>query len=539
VVDAVIVGGGHNGLVCATYLARAGLRTVVLERRPLVGGAAVTEEPWPGYRVSTASYVVSLLPERIVTELSLRRHGYHVYPLDPAYFAPFLDGSGILVWEDVPEAAEEIGKISKADGDAYPRYCRDVAELAGLIRPLLHKIPPDPALRSARDLPAAAGMMGFLLRRRGAAAGLVDLMTMSCADFLGRYFTDERILGALSPGGVIGMWGGPMSPGSAYVLLHHRMGEVDGVGGCWGFARGGMGAISEAIASAAREAGVTIETDADVVSIDVSGGRARSVTLADGRVYKADLVVSGVHPATTFLSMVGADHLPETLVRDVRQFRTRSPAAKVNLALSGLPSFTARPGTELGPQHPEFIISPTLEYLERAWDAAKYGQPSPRPMIDCVIPTTKDSTLAPEGAHVLSCFVQYVPYSLASGEWDSSSRDALADTVIDTIAEFAPGFGDLVTHRQVLTPVDLEERFGLLGGNIFHGEMSLDQLFSFRPSAEACGYRTPVAGLYLCGSGTHPGGGVMGIPGRNASRVIIRDTRRRAWNPRRRAAAPG
>ena len=534
VFDAVIVGGGHNGLVCATYLARAGLRTVVLERRHLVGGAAVTEEPWPGYRVSTASYVVSLLPGQIVTELALRRHGYHVYPLDPAYFAPFLDGSGMLVWEDVQEAAEEIGKISKADGAAYPRYCRDVAELAAMIRPLLHKIPPDPALRTARDLPAAASMMGYLLRRRGAAARLVDLMTMSCADFLGRYFTDERILGALSPGGVIGMWGGPMSPGSAYVLLHHRMGEVDGIGGCWGFARGGMGAVSEAIASAAREAGVVIETSAPVSSIDVSNGRARGVTLTDGRVYNARLVVSGVHPATTFLSMVGESHLPESLVQDVRQFRTRSPAAKVNLALSGLPSFSARPGTELGPQHPEFIISPTLEYLERAWDAAKYGQPSPRPMIDCVIPTTKDSTLAPDGAHILSCFVQYVPYSLASGEWDDAAREALASTVIDTIAEFAPGFGDLVTHRQVLTPVDLEERFGLLGGNIFHGEMSLDQLFSFRPSADACGYRTPVAGLYLCGSGTHPGGGVMGIPGRNASRVIIRDTRRvRAMAARR------
>ena len=524
--DAAIVGGGHNGLVCAAYLARAGLRTVVLERRHLVGGAAVTEEPWPGYRVSTASYVVSLLPERIVRELSLASFGYHVYPLDPAYFAPFLDGSGILVWEDPRRAAAEIARISRADGEAYPRYSRDVAALAEMIRPLLHKIPPDPALRSARDLPAAAGMMGYLLRRRGAAAGLVDLMTMSCADFLSRYFRDPRILGALAPGGVIGMWGGPMSPGSAYVLLHHRMGEVDGVGGCWGFARGGMGAVSEAIASSARAAGVTVLTSADVASIDVTpGGRVSGVTLADGRQISAPVVVSGVHPATTFLSLVGPEQLPAELVQDVQQFRTRSPSAKVNLALSGLPSFTARPGTELGPQHPEFIISPTLEYLERAWDAAKYGLPSPAPMIDCVIPSTKDPSLAPAGAYVMSCFVQYVPYSRSDGDWIPAARDALGATVIDTISRFAPGFGDLVTHREVLTPVDLEQRFGLLGGNIFHGEMSVDQLFSFRPSPLAAGYRTPVPGLYLCGSGTHPGGGVMGIPGRNASRVIVRDAR--------------
>ena len=523
--DAIVVGGGHNGLVCAAYLARAGLRTVVLERRHLVGGAAVTEEPWPGYRVSTASYVVSLLPERIVRELSLASHGYQVYPLDPAYFAPFLDGGGILVWEDPKRAAEEIGKISRADGAAYLRYSADVAALAELIKPLLHRIPPDPALRSAHDLPAAAAMMGYLLRRRGAAAGLVDLMTMSCADFLGRYFADQRILGALAPGGVIGMWGGPMSPGSAYVLLHHRMGSVEGVGGCWAFARGGMGAISEAIASSARSSGVVVETSCEVASIDVSGGRVSGVTLADGRVLTAPVVVSGVHPATTFLSLVGVKHVPDQLAEDVRRFRTRSPAAKVNLALSGLPSFTARPGSELGPQHPEFIISPTLEWLERAWDAAKYGLPSERPMIDCVIPSTKDPTLAPAGSYVMSCFVQYVPYARSDGPWTDELRDALASSVIDTIGMFAPGFGDLVTHREVLTPFDLEERFGLLGGNIFQGEMSLDQLFSFRPSPLASGYRTPLRGLYLCGSGTHPGGGVMGIPGRNASRVIVRDQR--------------
>jgi phytoene dehydrogenase-like protein len=530
--DVAVVGGGHNGLVCAAYLARAGLRTAVLERRDILGGAAVTEEPWPGYRVSTASYVVSLLPERIVRGLGLARFGYHVYPLDPAYFAPFEDGSGILVWDDPRRAAEEIGRISTRDGDGYLRYSQALRELAAEIRPLLFMIPPDPALGSLRDLAQAAGTAGYLLKRRRSLAKLVDIMTMSCADFLDRFFTDERIKGALAPGGVIGIWGGPMSPGSAYVLLHHRMGEVDGVTGCWGFARGGMGAVSEAIAGAARAAGAEIETGAEVVSIGVAAGRATGVELADGRQLRARAVASGVHPTTTLLSLVGDQHLPGELAEDMRHFRTRSPVAKVNLALSELPDFTARPGTGPGPQHPEFMISPSLSYLERAWDDAKYGRPSARPMIDCVIPTTKDSTLAPAGAHIMSCFVQYVPYAPADGPWDDAKRGALANTVIDTISAYAPNVKNAVTHREVLTPVDLEQRFGLLGGNIFQGEMSADQLFSFRPSPRAAAYRTPVAGLYLCGAGSHPGGGVMGIAGMNASKMIVRDLRLRAHRRR-------
>lgn len=525
--DALVVGGGHNGLVCSAYLARAGLHTAVLERRHLVGGAAVTEEPWPGYRVSTASYVVSLLPERIVRGLDLPRFGYHVYPLDPAYFAPFEDGSGILVWEDPRKAAEEIGRVSPRDAEGYLRYSRALAELAAVIRPLLYKTPPDPALRSIGDVAKVADMAAYFLRRRRSVAKLVELMTMSCADFLDRFFVDERIKGALAPGGVIGMWGGPMSPGSAYVLLHHRMGEIEGVAGCWGVARGGMGGVSEAMAGAARAAGAEIETGAEVVRIDVSGGRARGVTLADGRQLRAEVVASGVHPATTFLSLVGEQQLPAELAEDMRNFRTRSPSAKVNLALSQLPDFTARPGTECGPQHAEFIVSPSLRYLERAWDDVKYGRPSARPLIDCVIPTTKDDSLAPDGAHIMSCFVQYVPYEPADGQWDDAKRAALGNTVIDTITEFAPNFKNTVTHRQVLTPYDLEQRFGLLGGNIFHGEMPPDQLFSFRPSPLAAGYATPLAGLYLCGSGAHPGGGVMGIPGLNASRAIVRDQKRR------------
>jgi phytoene dehydrogenase-like protein len=521
--DAVVVGGGHNGLVCAAYLARAGMRTVVLERRHLVGGAAVSEEVWPGFKVSTASYVVSLFSPKVVRDLDLPKYGYHVYPLDPAYFAPFPDGSGFLLWDDPAEAAKEIGKISGKDGKAYLEYTRELGELADLVRPLLYKRPPDPGVRSITDVIETLSLGRYAFGNRRSISRLVDLMTMSCADFLDRYFVDERIKGALAPGGVIGMWGGPMSPGSAYVLLHHRMGEIDGVTGGWGFVRGGMGGVSEAIAASARSAGAEIRTDAEVAAIDVSGGRATGVTLADGTSIEAGTVVSGAHPQTTLLSLLGAEHLPDGLVDDLSTFRNRSPSAKVNLALSELPDLTARPGQELGPQHPEIMISPSLEYLEKAWDDAKYGRFSEGPMIDAVIPTTKDPTIAPEGRHIMTCFVQYAPYEPREGSWDDGARDALGDRVVDTINQFAPNFEDSVIERQVLTPYDLEQRFGLIGGNIFQGEMSLDQLFSFRPTQELAGYKTPVDGLYLCGSGTHPGGGVMGIPGLNASRVVVAD----------------
>jgi phytoene dehydrogenase-like protein len=521
--DAVVVGGGHNGLVCAAYLARAGIKTIVLERRHLVGGAAVTEEVWPGFGVSTASYVVSLMSDVVVRELDLPRYGYHVYPLDPAYFAPFPDGSGFLLWDDPVRAAEEIGRINARDGKAYLQYNRELGELADLVRPLLYRRPPDPGVRSLTDLTEALYLGRYAFGNRRSISRLVDLMTMSCADFLERYFVDERIKGALAPGGVIGMWGGPMSPGSAYVLLHHRMGEIDGVTGGWGFVRGGMGGVSEAIAASARAAGAEIRTNAEVAAIDVAGGRTTGVTLTDGTSIESEMVISGAHPQTTLLSLLGAEHLPDELVGELGAFRNRSPSAKVNLALSELPDFTAMPGNELGPQHPEIMISPSLEYLEKAWDAAKYGRFSEAPMIDAVIPTTKDPTIAPEGRHIMTCFVQYAPYEPREGSWDAGAREALGDRVVETIGEYAPNFGDAVIERQVLTPYDLEQRFGLIGGNIFQGEMSLDQLFSFRPTPELAGYKTPVDGLYLCGSGTHPGGGVMGIPGLNASKVVIGD----------------
>ena len=350
-------------------------------------------------------------------------------------------------------------------------------------------------------------------------------MTMSVADFLDEYFEDLSVKGALAYGGVIGSWAGPSSPGTAYVLLHHRMGGGEGASGGWGFVRGGMGALSEAIAGSARWAGAEIRTEAEVVRIECRGGRATGVTLADGTTIRARAVASGLHPKTTFLDLVGRDVLPADVVEEVERYRTRSGSVKVNLALDALPDFTALPGTTLGPQHPEFVITPSVAYLERAWNDARDGRPSVAPMVDAVIPSTKDPTIAPEGRHVMTCFVQYAPFDLADGDWDTS-REAFGDTVLDTIAQYAPNVPSAVLHREVLTPPDLERRFGLVGGNIFHGEMSLDQLFSFRPTSHTAGYRTPIEGLYLCGSGAHPGGGVMGAPGRNAARVMARDLRR-------------
>ncbi|MBA2427562.1 MAG: NAD(P)/FAD-dependent oxidoreductase [Actinobacteria bacterium] len=524
--DAIIVGGGHNGLVAAAYLGRAGMRVAVLERRHLVGGAAVTEELWPGFKVSTASYVVSLMSPRIVSELALERYGYHVYQLDPAYFAPFPDGRGFLLWDDPARAAEAIGAISPADGRGYLAYSRALSELADMIRPLLYRVPPEAGGGAPGDAREVAGLGRYAFGARRDIGRLTDLMTMSAYDFLSQYFVDESIMGAMCAGSVIGAWGGPMSPGSAYVLLHHRMGETDGVTGAWGFVRGGMGALSEAIASSARAAGAEIHTNAEVTSIDVAGGRTTGVTLADGTVLHSEVVLSGAHPHTTFLSLVGRANLPSEFATEIERYRTRGSSAKVNMAISELPDLIAMPGKEPGPQHPEIMISPSINYVERAWDDAKYGRPSEHPLCDCVIPTTKDPTLAPQGAHIMTVFVQYAPSQLAEGTWDDH-RETLGDRVVDTITEYAPNFKASVIHREVLSPADLESRFGLVGGNIFQGEISLDQLFSFRPAPRAASYKTPVHGLYLCGSGAHPGGGVMGIPALNATKVVLRDLKRR------------
>jgi len=529
--DAIVVGGGHNGLICAAYLARAGQRVVVLEARPRVGGAAVTEEVWPGYRVSVLSYVVSLLRPAIVDELQLNSFGYEVYPLDPAYFMPFPDGRSLFYWEDVNRAAAEVAKFSVHDAHALLDYDQELGRLVQVVRPLLDQSPPQFDRRHPGDLRAGLGLGRHLLRHRAALGPLADIMTMSVSDFLDQWFEDPAVKGALSPGGVIGAWAGPHSPGTAYVLLHHRIGEAGGQRGGWGFVKGGMGALSEILASAARAAGAEVKTDAPVDQILVAAGRVRGVVLKDGTEIAGERVVSAIHPRTTLLDLVGSRHLPPALTQEMERYRSRSASAKVNLALAELPNFLSHPGAELGPQHPEFIVNPSISYLHRAWDDALSGRWSREPMIDCVIPTTKDSSLAPPGRHILTCFVQYAPYQLEGSDWDRE-RDSFADRVVEVLGQYAPNLPGSVLHRQVLTPTDMESEYGLLGGNIFHGEMGLDQLFFLRPAAAAGAYRTPVAGLYLGGSGSHPGGGVMGAPGRNAARTILGDLRRQRWAAR-------
>jgi phytoene dehydrogenase-like protein len=523
--DVVIIGGGHNGLACAAYLAKAGLDVLVLEKRGVVGGAAATEEPWPGYRVSSASYVVSLMPPQVVRELDLKRFGYEVSIIAPDYFVPFPDGTSLTLWGDVERDAAAIGRFSERDAAAYVAFDRYFDRVARLLKDLLFVVPPNMNLR---DLPKWAATAGRFRKWSGRDLHeAVRLFTMSAADFLDEWFEDERVKGALATQAIIGAWCGPMTPGSAYVLMHHWIGEVDGHAGAWGWARGGMGGISTAMARAAEAAGAEIRTDAEVdrVAINASG-RAVGVALADGSLVRAQRVVSCAHPVTTYLSLIGEERLPGDVVRDVKRYRTRSGSVKLNVALSELPAFPA--WDQEGDLHKGLVaVSPSVEYLERAWDDAKYGRMSEHPYVEVVFPTAHEPEgLAPRSKHLMLAFSQYGPYELAEGSWDEGGRDGYAARVLKALGEFAPSLESAVEHLEVLTPRDIEERFGLIGGNIMQGELTPDQLFSFRPIPGHGDYRTPVAGMYLCGSGTHPGGGVMGVPGRNAASVILRDHKR-------------
>jgi len=517
--DAIIIGGGHNGLVCAAYLARAGRKVLVLERRERVGGAAMTEEVFPGFRFSVFSYVVSLLRPEIIRDLELPRHGLHILPLEST-ITPLENGDYLGQWNDHDQNRRELARHSLRDAEAYDEFGLMLHQMARAIKPLLGMAPPDPTSLSLANL---SGMADLARHFRGLGGKrfhtLHKLLTMSSADFLDEWFENEALKATKSASGIIGTMLGPRSPGTAYVLLHHYMGELDGVFRAWGFAKGGNGSVSAAIAAAAQAAGAEIRCNAPVANVLVSRGRAKGVVLEGGEEIRAKIVVSGADPRRTFLQLVGEKHLPDEFVESIQRFRFRGSSAKVNLALGELPDFTCLPGRGAHLRG-AFSISPSVAYLERAYDDAKYGEISRRPYMDIVIPSMLDPAMAPPGKHVMSIFVQYAPYHV-SGGWTDARREALGDAVVDTLARYAPNLKSAILHRQVVTPADIERIVGLTEGNIFQGELSLQQMFFLRPAPSWAKYRTPLAGLYQCGAGTHPGGGVMGASGRNAARVIL------------------
>jgi phytoene dehydrogenase-like protein len=519
--DVIVIGGGHNGLVNAAYLAKAGKKVVVLERRHVLGGAAVTEEIVPGFLFSECSYVVSLLRPEIIRELDLPRHGLEILPLDGT-FSPMPSGDYLWRVNDHAKSIRDIRRHSRLDAEAYDEFSKMMTPMCRFVKPILSMIPPDPTTLNPKDLK----QLHFLMQRFRELSSderytLVQLMTMSSADFLDQWFETDVLKATMSASGIIGTFLGIRSPGTAYVLLHHYMGEIDGAFRSWGFSRGGTGAISNAIADAAREAGVEIRTQAPVGKILVNNGRACGVALQSGEELSANVVSSSVDPHLTFEKFLEPSELPADFLEGVRRYKFRGSSGKVNLALDALPNFKSLPGPGAHLRG-AVSISPSMDYMERAYDDAKYGHFSRKPYIDMVIPSLTDPSVAPPGKHVLSCFVQYAPYKLAEGTWDEQKK-AFGDNVINTIAEYAPNIKDIIIERQVLTPLDLERDFGLTQGNIFQGELSLEQLFFLRPVAGWAYYRTPVDSLYMCGSATHPGGGIMGANGRIASQVILKN----------------
>jgi phytoene dehydrogenase-like protein len=518
--DVIIVGAGHNGLVAAAYLARAGRRVLVLERRDVVGGACVTEELWPGFKVSTAAYVSSLLRPEIIRDLDLHHHGFELLPRNPSSFTPFPDGRYLLLGPDKELTHREVAKFSKRDAEALPRYEAMLERVAAFIEPTLLAAPPDPwSLRPGALLGLARlGWRFVKLGKDGAQA--VEILTGAARPILDRWFESEELKIALATDAVIGAMASPSTPGTAYVLFHHVMGECNGVRGVWGYVRGGMGGLTQALASAARRHGAEIRVNSPVARILTRDGRVTGVALEDGTEIHASRVASNADAHVTFLKLTDPRELPPDFVARVRAIDYSSASLKINVALAELPAFSAAaPNTSLrGTIH----IAPTLDYMERAFDDAKYGRPSADPILECTIPSVVDPTVAPPGKHVMSFFVQYAPYELRDEHWDRI-KDRFADRCFDVLNEYAPNFKRAVIDRQVLSPLDLERRFGLTGGNIFQGAMTLSQLFFLRPLPGYADYRSPIKGLYLCGAATHPGGGVMGACGYNAAREILRD----------------
>lgn len=533
--DCIIIGAGHNGLVCAAYLARAGWKVLVVERRHLVGGACVTENLWPGYRVSTASYVVSLLLPEVERELELAKHGYRVLPRTPSSFTPLEDGRHLFLGRDRDFNCREIARFSTRDAEAYPRYEHLLERVAECLEPVLTATPPDllplpkswrkiPFGKKVRDLKSSWSLYNAFAKLGDKMPEAIELLTGAARPILERWFESEVLKGTLATDALIGTFQPVSAPGTAYVLLHHVMGSAGGARGVWGYVEGGMGALSNAIAASAQARGVEIQLEAPVESILVENGRARGVRLASGKEFTAKTVASNVDAHLTFEKFLAPEHLPQEFREAVSRIDYASASLKINLAVSELPNFTCLPGnSEVLPQHRGTIhIGCEMDYLEKAYDDAKYGRPSERPIVEMTIPTSVDRALAPPGHHILSLFTQYAPYKLAEGTWDDH-KEAYADRCIAEIARYAPNVPKSIIHRQIVTPVDLEKTFGLTGGNIFQGAMPLHQLFSMRPVPGWSDYRTPVTGLYLCGSAAHPGGGVMGACGRNAALEMLRD----------------
>jgi len=523
--DVVIIGAGHNGLVAACYLAKAGRKVLVLESRELVGGCAITEEVIPGYRFSRLAYVNSLFRPEIIRELRLRDYGFEMLPREPSSFTPFPNGKHLFLGPDTELNRREISKFSSRDADAYERYEAMLGRMVEVLEPTLDRPPPNPlaGLSSPGDLLSML-RLGRGARRLGSEIyPFLAMLTGSAKRLLDEWFESEELKVTLATDAVIGAMASPRTPGTAYVLFHHVMGETDGARGVWGYVRGGMGALSEAIASAARDLGVEIRTGCPVESILVENGTAKGVRTVSGDEIAAGKVFSNAGPQITFGKLLPADLLDESFRRSIDALDFSSATFKLNLALSELPDFTACPGREPGPQHRGTIhISPTLDYIERAYNEARAGMPSTEPILECTIPSVLDPSLAPEGHHVMSMFIQYAPYELAEGSWDEL-RDDFARTCIRLLESYAPGFEKSVVGYDAISPLDMEREFSLTGGNIFHGAMTPDQLFFQRPVGGWSGYKTPVDGLYLCGAGAHPGGGVLGACGRNAARVALKD----------------
>ncbi|MBV9524100.1 MAG: NAD(P)/FAD-dependent oxidoreductase [Alphaproteobacteria bacterium] len=522
--DAIVIGAGHNGLVCGSYLAKAGMKTLVLERRHVIGGAAVTEEFAPGFRGSIFSYVMSLLHPRVIADLELRKFGLEVLPANDL-FCPLYGDDYIVFSDDVRKTQAEFARFSRHDAEIYPEFDAYLQEATAIVRKLLFETPIDPTRRDWKSFKSTAA---FLWRQRKVgrkAYRIVDLLTQSAYDYLSDWFESDIIKAILAYYASIGTFAGPKSPGSAYVIMHHIMGEHAGAGG-WGFIKGGMGSITQAIAASGARFGMEVMTEAEIAEVIIANGRARGVRTADGRQFTASAVISNANCKTLFRKLVAPAHLPSDFLAEIDRFRTFSTAFKINIAAEAPPRYKAFDAAKTGFPYPTYVhLAPDIDYLERAFDDAKYGWYSAKPFVTPVVPTIVDDTLAPPGKHVVNLFGGHAPYTLKNGDW-AQERDRFVANVMSVVDEFAPGFSDRIIDMQVLLPPDIEEIVGLPQGHIFQGELSPDQLFFQRPVPHYADYRSPIVGLYQCGSSCHPGGGVSGIPGYNAAREILRDRRR-------------